>query len=198
MEIIDNFITSTANRSERKLVAVDAIVAHWTANMNARANADAHRRYFDRPFDVRGSRKYEKGSSKLFRYASAHYVVDSDTIIHCIPDDEVAWHVGDKAPLIRMSSQNANYCTIGVEMCVNKDGDYLSMMRRAVWLFRKLLRDNEGADLLRHYDITGKACPRMYLPAFMGGDKCEWAWDTFCELIRSHDASFNFVTNKNS
>lgn len=142
---------------------VRAIVAHWTANTGRGANALANRNYFN------------MGS----RYASAHYCVDDHSIVQCLPDNEVAYHVGAtqyrKAGLDLMEGTRLgpNFWTIGFEMCVNSDGDWQKTYENSIWLAAWLLHKHKppGMTLLRHYDITGKDCPKMLLdPA---------AWDKF-------------------
>lgn len=149
---------------------VRAIVAHWTANTDAGADAQANRNYFNN-----GS----PGPKGVSRAASAHYVVDDHSIIQCLPDHEVGFHVGAKTylpagvDLIRGTSLTPNHFTVGFEMCVNKDGDWVktydNSARLAAWL---LLKHGLGVDqLLRHHDITGKDCPKMMLE--------RWAWEKF-------------------
>lgn len=137
---------------------VKALVIHWTANTKRGADADNNRNYFNL-----GSRP-----------ASAHYIVDDRTIVQCIPDHEVAFHCGDKPEgryrlpglqLIKGTRLTPNYFTIGIEMCVNEDGDWAKTYRHtcrlaAMLLFRHNLPDGS---VLRHWDITGKQCPRPFL-----------------------------------
>lgn len=141
---------------------VRAIVAHWTANTDKGADARANRNYFNN-----GS----PGPKGAVRAASAHYCVDDHSIIQCLPDHEVGFHVGAKTylpagiDLIRGTSLTPNHFTVGFEMCVNIDGDwaktYDNSARLAAWL---LLKHGLGVDqLLRHHDITGKDCPKMML-----------------------------------
>ena len=143
---------------------VRAIVAHWTANTDRGADAQANRNYFNN-----GS----PGPKGAFRAASAHYCVDDHSIIQSLPDHEVGFHVGANTylpagiELIRGTSLTPNHFTVGFEMCVNVDGDwsktYDNSARLAAWL---LLKHNLGVDqLLRHHDITGKDCPKMMLDA---------------------------------
>lgn len=149
---------------EYSIKEVRAIVAHWTANTDKGADAQANRNYFNN-----GS----PGPKGTLRAASAHYCVDDHSIIQCLPDHEVGFHVGAKnylpagISLIRGTSLTPNHFTVGFEMCVNMDGDwaktYENSARLAAWL---LLKHNLGVDqLLRHHDITGKDCPKMMLDA---------------------------------
>lgn len=81
IKIEDQLLTvNEFSRSGKKLVGVKAIVIHWTANPNNTAMGD--RNYFE-------SRKLGK-----LGYGGAHYIIQNDKIIRCIPDDEVAYHCG--------------------------------------------------------------------------------------------------------
>ncbi|MEL6866296.1 MAG: N-acetylmuramoyl-L-alanine amidase, partial [Bacteroidota bacterium] len=66
------------NRSWYTIRQLKGIVAHWTANRSRGADAMANRNYFN----------------TTDRYASAHYIIDDHSIIQCLPDHEVAYHVG--------------------------------------------------------------------------------------------------------
>lgn len=156
---ITRLLLTNKNRPKIKLKKLKGIVIHWTANENAGANALANRNYFN----------------NTSRGASAHYIVDDRSIIQCIPDDEVAYHVGAKkyrsdGLKISESPHGPNYFLIGIEMCVNKDGvwnkTYQNTIDLVVYLLKKYSLSVD--DLYRHYDITGKDCPRMMI------DEREW------------------------
>lgn len=143
------------DRQGFRLRAVRAIVMHWTANTDKGAHALANRNYFN------------LGS----RYASAHYVVDDHSIIQCLPDNEVGYHVGAKRyepagrALMAGTGLNPNYYTLGIEMCVNKDGDWVKTYGASAELAAYLLIKHNPPEpqLLRHFDITGKDCPKMMI-----------------------------------
>jgi len=171
-ELITNTLTRPAlrkvNGSSYKLREVRAIIAHWTANTNRGADAMANRNYFNN-----GS----PGLGGTFRSASAHYCVDSTEIVQCLPDDEVGFHVGgarykkDGYKVMEgYRGLTPNYFTIGFEMCVNSDGDWNETVAKSAELAAYLLTKHGLTldNLLRHYDITGKDCPKMYL------DEAKW------------------------
>lgn len=92
-------------------------------------------------------------------YAGAHYIVGlSGEIIRCIPDNEIAYHAGNK---------DVNACSIGIEVChPDKTGKfnyqtYLSLLKLVSWLCDKY--DITYDNVIRHYDVTGKACPIYYI-----------------------------------
>lgn len=139
-------------RPGTKLRLVRNIVIHWTANMGA--SAANHVRYFGQTLPVAKD-----------RYASAHIFIDPVDSVLIIPLDEVAYH-----------AEQANPYSIGIEMCVEKDGSFNSeTVRRAVAVTAALCKQyglNPLRDVIRHFDVTGKICPRPYVddPA---------AWEAF-------------------
>lgn len=126
-------------------------VLHYTANPGA--TAKNHRNYFNNLND---------------RFASAHIFVDRMEARMIIPLDEVAYHVNDGSyrgvPALR---PNGNLLTIGVEMCLEKDGSIHSRtLRRTEDIFVelcKLFKWNPLNDIVRHYDVTRKDCPALSL-----------------------------------
>ena len=89
------------------------------------------------------------------RTASWHIVVDEKEVIEAIPLNEVAWHAGDGG------RGTGNRKSIGVEIC--ESGDRQRTLQNAVKLVAKLLKERGwGVDKLRrHYDWSGKICPRI-------------------------------------
>lgn len=88
---------------------------------------------------------------------SWHYTVDDHQIYHHIPDDEIAWHAGD-----RRTRDGGNLCGIGVELCVNADGDFEKTFDNAARLTAYLL-DTYGlqlGDVKQHADFMDKNCPQ--------------------------------------
>jgi len=159
---ITEMLLRNHNRPKKKLIQLKGIVIHYTGNTSHGANAAANRNFFNCT------------SSSV----SAHYIVDDKQIIQCIPDDEVAWHVGAKkyvvlGEILRVKPYSPNYYTIGIEMCVNSDSDWSKTYANTVDLVKHLLQKHKLTvdNLYRHYDITGKECPKMMVP---GGE-----WEKF-------------------
>ena len=143
------------NREWYKIRELKGIVVHWTANESKGANARRTRNYFN----------------TADRYASAHYNVDDHSIVQCLPDHEVGYHVGGRyykpigKKIIEGTKLTPNYFLIGFEMCVNKDGDWNKTYQNSVELAQHLLNKYNFTvnELYRHYDITGKLCPLMMI-----------------------------------
>lgn len=181
VEIKQMFLTNK-NRPKIKLKKIKGIVIHWTANTGKGANAIANRNYFN----------------STERLASAHFIVDDRNIIQCIPEDEVAWHVGsdkyrDAGRKLSENGYGPNYFTIGIEMCVNSDGNWIKTYQNTVELAACLLRkyNLNTNDLYRHYDITGKDCPKMMI------DESEWLKfkNAVDKLIKSKNQSNTLSNN---
>lgn len=156
------YITKRANtRPGWRQQAPKAIVLHWTANPGG--TALNHYNYFN------------NGAGG--NYASAHYFVDKDNIVCIIPDNEVAFHANESGyskvgylnglwtPGVNYKG-NANSGSIGIEMCLERDGKYHpETLKKTWWLTAHLLKKHGlGLDRIEtHNRITGKACPRDFL-----------------------------------
>jgi len=172
IEIKDMLLTNH-NRPGEKIIKLKGIVIHWTANTNKGANALANRNYFN----------------TTDRNASAHYIIDDKNIIRCIPEEEVAYHVGATnyttigesiQEKINGTRWNPNYFLIGIEMCVNSDADWNKTYQNTIELAAYLLNKYNLSidDIYRHYDITGKDCPKMML--------AEKEWERFKNNVKTH------------
>lgn len=86
------------------------------------------------------------------RTASWHICVDEKQAIEAIPLDEIAWHAGTTA---------GNMTSIGIEIC--ESGDRAKTIQNTVELVAQMLFErNWGIDRLRrHFDWSGKICPRI-------------------------------------
>ncbi|WP_352419761.1 N-acetylmuramoyl-L-alanine amidase [Proteiniborus sp.] len=89
------------------------------------------------------------------RTASWHLVVDDKEVIEAIPQNEVAWHAGDGR------KGTGNKKSISIEICESNDRE--KTIINAVKLSAKILHERKwGIDRLkRHYDWSGKHCPRI-------------------------------------
>lgn len=166
------------NRPGRKITQVRALVIHWTANTSRGANAAANASYFARKYRTIGGKYYEmsndeKGNPKPFSQASAHYCVDSNGIMTAIPETEVAFHVGAKSykalAIERFKMSNGlvrpNEFCIGIEMCVNSDGDWNRTVENTLDLASEIMirYGLNISQVIMHHDVTGKNCPKMYV-----------------------------------
>ncbi|WP_304413199.1 N-acetylmuramoyl-L-alanine amidase family protein [Anoxybacillus sp. KU2-6(11)] len=135
------------SRPGLKLKGVKKLVLHWTANPGA--TAANHFTYYDQTI------------IEAKRYASAHIFVDKNEAINIIPLDEVAYHANDGTYRgVPELKPNANLLSIGVEMCVEKDGTFHpDTIARTEDVFVELCQRyklDPLKDIVRHYDITRK------------------------------------------
>lgn len=153
----------TVNRYSRpgtKLNRINDIVVHYVANPGT--DAEQNRSYFQ-------GLKDQKGSGTVS--ASCHFIIGLDgEILQIIPMDEKAF-----------ASNNRNSDTIAIECChPGKDGKfseatYQSLVRLTAWLCGEL--DLTENDVIRHYDVNGKLCPKYYV-------EHEDAWTGFLQDVR--------------
>lgn len=136
-----------------------AIILHYTANKGG--TAKNHADFFD------GT------DGGAYRYAGAQVFVDSIESLAIMPFGEVAYQANEAACRIAKLkgvlgnyAGNANVTTIGVEMCIEKDGSISTeTFNRTVDTVVELckLYDLNESDLYRHYDVTGKNCPAPWV-----------------------------------
>ncbi len=133
------------SRSGEKQNKIQYIVIHWVGNANT--SALANRNYF-------GNLKNTHKTS-----ASAHYIIGlNGEIIRCIPENEVAFHSG---------SYKRNRNSIGIENCHPdwngkfNDATYNSLVELCADICKRYgINVN---NIIRHYDATGKECPKYYV-----------------------------------
>ena len=99
--------------------------------------------------------------------ASWHYVVDEREAIQAIPDEEEAWHCG---------SGTGNRESIGIEIC--ESGDRLKTLKNAAVFTAMKLKELglDIGDMVRHFDWTGKDCPRILIDKRYIKDGLDWEW----------------------
>ncbi len=107
------------------------------------------------------------------RTASYHIVIDEREAIECLPLNESAWHAGDGSGV-----NSGNRTSIGIEIC--ESGNYAQTLSNAIELVASILKERGwGVDRLRrHFDWSGKICPRLM---YDGG---KWTgWDEFKKRV---------------
>ena len=118
-----------------------AIAWHYVGNPNT--TAVANRNYFE---SLKDSHKTK---------ASSHYIIGLEgEIIQCIPDLEKSF-----------CTNNANDYTISVECChPDNTGRFTDETYRSmVWLGKYLMQKYGIKNNIRHYDVTGKKCPKWFV-----------------------------------
>ncbi len=150
------------SRPGSKLTARRKGVLHYTANPGATARN--HVTYFGKTLIEMNDRL----PASQRRYASAHIFVDKKEAICIIPLNEVAYAANDGTyrgvPALK---PNANFLSISVEMCQEKDGsfhpDTIARTEDVFVELSKMYGWNPLNDIVRHYDITHKNCPAPWV-----------------------------------
>lgn len=144
VDVVEQYLTPNEySRPQDPLKKVKGIVVHYTANPES--DAEANRNYFEGLKDSH------------LTSASSHYVIGLDgTVIACIPLNEIAY-----------ASNERNADTIAIECChLDETGEftketYESLVHLVAWLCGEYNLKKD--DIIRHYDISGKDCPRYYV-----------------------------------
>lgn len=146
------------SRPYDKLKGIKGLVVHWVEN--PKTSAEANWGYFE------NRKAGETG------YGSTHYIVGLDgEVIHMIPDDEMAYHVGAKTYTklaIERFGPYPNNCTIGIETChLDWDGHYstktLESLAELISHLCRIYDLHPIHDVVRHYDVTEKECPKFFV-----------------------------------
>lgn len=132
------------SRPGTPLKKIHGVVIHYVGNPGT--TAEANRNYFE---------SLALGTDKL--YASAHFIVGLEgEVVQCIPLTEISY-----------ASNSRNDDTVAIEVC-HPDASgrfspvtYDRTVELTAWLCHTF--DLTARDVIRHYDITGKDCPKYYV-----------------------------------
>ncbi|MEF9941158.1 MAG: peptidoglycan recognition family protein [Lachnospiraceae bacterium] len=137
---------------------INGIVIHYTANPGA--TAQQNRNYFE---GLKTSKQTK---------VSSHFIIGLEgEIIQCVPTWEMAY-----------ASNKRNLDTVSIECCHPDsegkftDATYQSMVQMTAWLCQKF--DLNEKDVIRHYDVTGKNCPKYFV-------ENEDAWKQFKKDVKN-------------
>lgn len=140
-------------RTGVKLVEINNIVIHYVGNPDT--TAQNNRDYFN----------------KIDTKVCSHFVIGLEgEIIQCVPLNEKS-----------NASNNRNLDTISIEVCHPdstgkfNETTYSSLVKLTAWLC-----NNSGLkakDVIRHYDITGKECPKYFVTN-------ESEWEKFLQDVK--------------
>ena len=140
------------SRPGTEIEKINGIVVHYTANPGS--TAQENRDYFN---GLKDSHETEASSNFIVRL--------NGEIIQCVPTWEMAY-----------ASNSRNIDTVSIECCHPDesgkftDETYRSLVQLTAWLCVKF--DLTEEQVIRHYDVTGKNCPRYFV-------ENEEAWEEF-------------------
>ena len=157
------------NKSARK-EKIRYIVVHDTGNNGVGADAEAHFIYFN-------------GAD---RNASADFFVDDKGTLQVNDYKKYAtWHCGDGKGKKGITNQNS----IGIEMCIPKDGDFHKTVLHTLKLIVRLTEELgiPPENVVRHFDASGKLCPASM-------SQNNWAeWNVFHNALSGPEAFVGFM-----
>ena len=133
------------------------ITIHETDNTDKGSDALMHGLYIN------------NGSSETW-----HYTVDDERVIQHFNDEVQCWHAG---------TDKGNKQSIGIELCVNSDGDYNKMIENAMELIIFLMtKHNRNIDsVVQHNYWSRKDCPRRLRNVYSG-----ITWGIFTKRIENN------------
>ena len=164
----DYLTVNPYSRPGDALEKINGVVIHYVGNPGTTAHAN--RNYFQ-----------SLSSGRENTYASSHFIVGLEgEVIQCVPLTEIAY-----------ASNTRNGDTVSIEVChPDETGEFSPVtydrtVELTAWLCRAFELDPE-TDVIRHYDVTGKECPRYYV-------EHPEAWDAFradvaSEMKRQNEA----------
>ena len=167
----DYLTVNPYSRPGDALEKINGVVIHYVGNPGTTAHAN--RNYFQ-----------SLSSGREDTYASSHFIVGLEgEVIQCVPLTEIAY-----------ASNTRNGDTVSIEVChPDETGEFSPVtydrtVELTAWLCRAFRLDPE-TDVIRHYDVTGKECPRYYV-------EHPEAWDAFradvaSEMKRQNEAEKN-------
>lgn len=143
-------LLTTVNRTAMSSRSIKYIVVHY---VGAVSTALANAKYFQ----------------STYRGASSHYFVDDTSIYQSVLDKDKAWSVGGTVyantphPLNKIAT-NSN--TLNIEMCcVRNAAGSIAISDKTIENTQALIAQKMKeyniplANVIRHYDVTGKSCP---------------------------------------
>lgn len=142
------------SRPGEPLEKINGVVIHYVGNPGT--TAQANRNYFE-----------SLSSGEEGVYASSHFIVGLEgEVVQCIPLTEIAY-----------ASNSRNDDTVAIEVCHPDETGQFSqvtydrVVELTAWLCKTFHLD-PAADVIRHYDVSGKLCPLYYV-------ENPEAWDRF-------------------
>lgn len=155
------FKTNLANKSNygnvRALSKIQWIVIHYTEN--------------DGDTDENNGKYFKNNIVK----ASAHYFVDDDSVTQSVPDNYVAWSVGDKRWSNYKTTGGAKYYgtvnntnSLSIEICDDVKNGVIypsaKTIENALTLAKEKMKQYNIPQerVIRHFDVSGKVCPAYW------------------------------------
>lgn len=144
MKITEMLLTPSLYNRQQTKINVTKIAVHYVGN--PMSSALANRNYFENLSKTKATK------------ASSHYIIGLEgEIIRCIPENEQS-----------ICTNSANPYSLSIECCHPdvtgkfKEATYNSLVELCADICKRY-KLNPLTDILRHYDVTGKICPKWFV-----------------------------------
>jgi len=187
LNIIQILIPAAAPNRPGRVNNMLYVTIHETDNTTVGANALGHGAWLQSP-----------GVN-----VSWHYTVDDIRTVQHLPENEDGFHAGDGAGM-------GNRHSIGIEICVNSDGNFARAVERAIELTADICarRNIPISNVVQHFHWSGKNCPMniragrpfgwdVYLQKVAAAEDVELEWSgwTVLSTINLAATSGTFTPN---
>lgn len=147
------------------------ITIHQTGNNKKGSNAIAHGKLIINGY-----------------HATWHYTIDDKNIVKHFNENIQCWHCGD-------GRGKGNTESIGIELCINKDGDYIKTIENGVKLIKYLMNKYSIpiTNVVQHNYWSGKDCPKQIREGKKG-----ITWSKFIGLIKNESNKKELIKNESN
>lgn len=191
MNIVHNYLDHNFSHRTGKR-QIEWIVIHYTGIASAQGDASV----VARSLHNRSKTGIER---ELGRAASTHYLVGDSQVIQLVRDRHRAWHVGSYKMTNKCAAENNN--SLGVDLVEHKRDSRSDSVTDRDWYFTRhvmtqgarlvaQLANKYGiveAHIVRHFDVTGKLCPRPFVGTWINevtGAIADEEWKRFLAMVR--------------
>lgn len=143
------------------------ITIHQTGNFSIGANAKKHSQLLKNGFK-----------------STWHITVDDTQAIQHFNYSTQCWHAGD-------GRGNGNTQSIGIELCVNSDGDYIQTLKNGADVVKQLMKlyNIPIENVVQHNKWSGKNCPEQ-----IRNCKNNVCWNDFINMIQQNNSVEKYVS----
>ena len=136
--------------------------------------------------------RQQADGERAYRQASWNYQIDHEKIYQSFDDTVYCWHAGgDYGKYLPLGNSNS----IGIEMCINEDGNYDGAMAHDAKLVAYLLYkyNLKMENVVRHHDTSGKICPNYMIETNRYGEFLEKVRNEYNAIKYLRDAEVTWT-----
>ncbi len=136
--------------------------------------------------------RQQADGERTYRQASWNYQIDHEKIYQSFDDTVYCWHAGgDYGKYLPLGNSNS----IGIEMCINEDGNYDGAMAHDAKLVAHLMYkyNLKMENVIRHNDTSGKICPNYMIETNRYGEFLEKVRNEYNAIKYLRDAEVTWT-----